>query len=79
MSAVLAPSLRMVADSLSLTWRAQLTAAANKRYLKGNTFYTVTALGGMTVGFPCFCKAFFVAFPAYLKAVRQTSSPSGES
>ncbi len=50
LSAILAPSLRMVADSLSLTWRAQLTAAANKRYLKGNTFYTVTALGGMTVG-----------------------------
>ena len=48
-SAVLAPSLRHVADSLSLNWRTQLTAAAHRRYLKGKNAYTVTNLAGMQV------------------------------
>lgn len=46
-SAVLAPSLRYVADSLALSWRRQLTAAAHARYLKHNNFYTVSQLAGM--------------------------------
>lgn len=46
-SAVLAPSLRHVADSLALSWRRQLTAAAHKRYLAHNNFYTVSQLAGM--------------------------------
>ncbi|CAL5222677.1 g5077 [Coccomyxa viridis] len=46
-SAVLAPSLRHVADSLSLSWRRQLTAVAHKRYLKRINFYTVSQLAGM--------------------------------
>ncbi len=48
-SAVLAPSLRHVADSLSLSWRRQLTAVAHKRYLKRINFYTVSQLAGMQV------------------------------
>lgn len=46
-SAILAPSLRHVADSLSLSWRRQLTAVAHKRYLKRINFYTVSQLAGM--------------------------------
>ena len=48
-SAVLAPSLRHVADSLSLSWRRQLTAAAHQRYLARINFYTVSQLAGMQV------------------------------
>ena len=44
---MLAPSLRYVADSLALSWRHQLTAAAHARYLKHNNFYTVSQLAGM--------------------------------
>ena len=51
-SAVLAPSLRHVADSLSLSWRRQLTAVAHKRYLKRINFYTVSQLAGMQVPHP---------------------------
>ena len=49
LSAMLAPSLRYVADGLALSWRRQLTAAAHKMYLRGNTFYTVAQLAGMQV------------------------------
>ena len=45
-SAVLAPSLRHVADALALTWRKRLTAAAHSRYFRGNTFYTTSQLAG---------------------------------
>lgn len=45
-SAVLAPSLRHVADALAMTWRRRLTAAAHARYFKGNTFYTTSQLAG---------------------------------
>lgn len=45
-SAVLAPSLRHVADALAMTWRRRLTAAAHSRYFKGNTFYTTSQLAG---------------------------------
>jgi hypothetical protein len=38
-----------VADSLSLSWRRQLTAVAHKRYLKHNNFYAVSQLAGMQV------------------------------
>ena len=48
-SAVLAPSLRHVADALAMTWRRRLTAAAHSRYFKGNTFYTTSQLAGMCV------------------------------
>ena len=51
-SAVLAPSLRQVADMLALSWRARLTRAACDKYLAGNTFYTASQLGGMQVGGP---------------------------
>ncbi|GAB4822712.1 hypothetical protein N2152v2_009758 [Parachlorella kessleri] len=46
-SAVLAPSLRQVADMLALNWRSRLTRAACDKYLAGNTFYTASQLGGM--------------------------------
>ncbi|DBA67674.1 TPA: hypothetical protein ACH3X2_001266 [Trebouxia sp. C0005] len=46
-SAVLAPSLRQVADALAMTWRRRLTTAAHARYFKGNTFYTTSQLAGM--------------------------------
>ncbi len=49
---MLAPSLRHVADSLSLSWRRQLTAVAHKRYLKRINFYTVSQLAGMQVPLP---------------------------
>jgi len=45
-SAVLAPSLRQVADALAMTWRRRLTTAAHARYFKGNTFYTTSQLAG---------------------------------
>ena len=48
-SAVLAPSLRHVADALAMTWRRRLTAAAHSRYFKGNTFYTTSQLAGAAV------------------------------
>ena len=50
-SAVLAPSLRQVADALAMTWRRRLTTAAHARYFKGNTFYTTSQLAGR----PCCC------------------------
>ncbi|KAL4445411.1 hypothetical protein ABPG77_011236 [Micractinium sp. CCAP 211/92] len=46
-SAVLAPSLRHVADMLALNWRARLTRSAFAKYLVGNTFYTTSQLAGM--------------------------------
>lgn len=46
-SAVLAPSLRHVADSLALTWRTRLTRAAAAKYLSGKVFYTVSELADM--------------------------------
>jgi hypothetical protein len=49
-SAILAPSLRHVADSLALQWRKQLTAVTHKRYLQRINFYTVSNLAGMQVG-----------------------------
>ena len=54
-SAILAPSLRHVADSLALSWRRQLTAAAHKRYLAHNNFYTVSQLAGMQARPPACC------------------------
>ena len=53
---MLAPSLRYVADSLALSWRRQLTAAAHARYLKHNNFYTVSQLADMQA-----CAAFVLA------------------
>lgn len=50
-SAVLAPSLRHVADALAMTWRRRLTAAAHSRYFKGNTFYTTSQLAGVCMCF----------------------------
>lgn len=46
-SAVLAPSLRHVAESLALDWRTRLTRAAAANYLSGKVFYTVAELAGM--------------------------------
>ena len=46
-SAVLAPSLRAVGDSLALSWRRTLTAALHRKYLRGNNFYTVSSLAGV--------------------------------
>eukprot|EP00887_Chlorella_sp_A99_P003200 scaffold9.g3200.t1 len=46
-SAVLAPSLRHVADMLALSWRARLTKAVCAQYLAGNTAYTVAELAGL--------------------------------
>ncbi len=46
-SAVLAPSLRHIADSLALSWRTRLTRAAATNYLSGKVFYTVAELAGM--------------------------------
>lgn len=43
-SAILAPSLRHVADMLALTWRSRLTNAILGRYLRGHTPYTVSQL-----------------------------------
>ncbi len=48
-SAILAPSLRHVADSLALHWRKQLTAVTHKRYLQRINFYTVSNFAGMQV------------------------------
>lgn len=47
-SAVLAPSLRHVADSLALHWRTRLTRAVAAKYLSGKVFYTVAELAGMS-------------------------------
>ena len=48
-SAVLAPSLRALGESLALSWRAQLTAALHRRLLKGRTtLYTVRSLSGIS-------------------------------
>lgn len=49
-SAVLAPSLRHVANVLALTWRRRLTTAAHSRYFRGNTFYTTSQLAGQLFG-----------------------------
>ena len=46
-SAVLAPSLRAVGESLALAWRRSLTAAIHALYLRRINFYSVSALGGM--------------------------------
>jgi ABC-type uncharacterized transport system fused permease/ATPase subunit len=46
-SAVLAPSLRHVADSLALHWRTRLTRAIATKYLSGKVFYSVPELAGM--------------------------------
>lgn len=46
-SAVLAPSLRHIAESLALDWRTRLTRAAAANYLSGKVFYTVAELAGM--------------------------------
>eukprot|EP00889_Picochlorum_renovo_P001323 jgi/Picre1/28353/NNA_003759.t1 len=43
-SAVLAPSLRHVADRLALTWRSRLTNAILRKYLKGYSPYCVSQL-----------------------------------
>lgn len=43
-SAILAPSLRHVADMLALTWRSRLTNAILEKYLKGYLPYTVSQL-----------------------------------
>ena len=43
-SAILAPSLKHVADTLALTWRSRLTNAILDRYLKGHAPYTVSQL-----------------------------------
>ncbi len=43
-SAILAPSLRHVADMLALTWRSRLTDAILKQYLQGYLPYTVSQL-----------------------------------
>lgn len=48
-SALLAPSLRHVADMLALDWRRRLTGAALVKYLRGNTAYTASQLAGMQV------------------------------
>ena len=48
-SAILAPSLRLVADSLALEWRKQLTRRAHQKYLAASTFYSVSQLAGMQV------------------------------
>lgn len=54
-SAVLAPSLRHVADVLALSWTKRLTAAVHARYLTGNVFYSVANLAGMQASkFPRF-------------------------
>lgn len=51
-SAILAPSLTLVADSLSLEWRKQLTKRVHQKYLKGTTFYSVSHLADMQVAPP---------------------------
>ena len=51
-SAVLAPSLRHVANVLALTWRRRLTAAAHSRYFRGNTFYSTSQLAGQRLKSP---------------------------
>ena len=60
-SAVLAPSLTLVADSLSLEWRKQLTKRVHQKYLKGTAFYSVSHLSGMQVGFRT-CKDYLTYF-----------------
>ena len=48
-SAVLAPSLRALGESLALSWRAQLTSALHRKLLKGRTtLYTVRSLSGVS-------------------------------
>lgn len=47
-SAVLAPSLRHIADMLALDWRAKLTKAISAKYLTGNACYITTELAGMS-------------------------------
>lgn len=46
-SAVLAPSLRHVADTLAMAWRDRLTRAAAAGYLTGRVSYTASQLAGM--------------------------------
>jgi len=48
-SAILAPSLRLVADRLALEWRKQLTRRVHQKYLSGSNFYAVSQLAGMQV------------------------------
>ena len=48
-SAILAPSLRALGESLALSWRAQLTRALHRGLLKGRTtLYTVRSLSGIS-------------------------------
>jgi len=48
-SAVLAPSLRALGESLALSWRARLTSALHRKLLKGRTtLYTVRSLSGIS-------------------------------
>ena len=48
-SAILAPSLRALGESLALSWRAQLTAALHRGLLRGRTtLYTVRSLSGIS-------------------------------
>lgn len=58
-SAVLAPSLRHVANVLALTWRRRLTTAAHSRYFRGNTFYTTSQLAGRLFSFLAQCSWLF--------------------
>jgi len=46
-SAILAPSLRHVADSLALTWRSRLTQNFDSKYLAGYVPYYVSQLQGV--------------------------------
>ena len=48
-SAVLAPSLRLVADRLALEWRKQLTRRVHSKYLSGTNFYATSQLAGLQV------------------------------
>lgn len=47
-SAILAPSLRYVAERLALTWRNRLTRETTSRYLTGKVSYIVAELAGMS-------------------------------
>lgn len=46
-SAILAPSLRHIADLLAVDWRAKLTKAISAKYLSGKTYCTTIELGGL--------------------------------
>ena len=48
-SAILAPSLRLVADRLALQWRKQLTRRVHSKYLSGTNFYATSQLANLQV------------------------------